>query len=276
MEIEEVSINGKIYSPEEAAVKAVDRGFMFAHGAFETFRISGDSIFLFKEHLARLDKNLKALGINWSYEPAVHADWIKSLSAKIPKNKDGRIRFCVTSGNEHTPNIVAYLSYIDKFQPSEKKVRVLKSLARHKPEYFDVTGFRIKSLEYSYLYIARKELGNDRTDGILLNPDGYVAEALTSNVFWVKDGVIYTAPLSLGILAGTMRGWLIDNFKVEERLAKQEELLAADEVFLSAGASYLTAVSQINGRQKPGTAGPIYTKACLFLTSHLPENSTKL
>lgn len=276
MEVEAVSINGRVHPTEKAFVNVVDRGFMFGHGAFETFRVTAGKIFLLEEHFARLDKNLKALGISWQFDQVKHLSWIKDLTNNLPENKDGRIRFCVTSGNGYAPSVVIYLSYIDKFQPSEKDVRILKSLARHKPEYFDITGFRVKSLEYSYLYIARKELGDDRIDGILLNPAGYVAEALTSNVFWVKDGIFYTPPLSLGILAGTMRGWLLDNFKVEEKLAREEEFIEADEIFLTAGANYLTAVSRVNDRQKPGASGPDYKKTCSLLTSHLAENSIKL
>jgi 4-amino-4-deoxychorismate lyase len=249
----------------------MDRGFMFGHGAFETFRVSGDNIFLLEEHFTRLDKNLKALGIDWGYEPSKHLVWVKEISGKIPKGKDGRIRFCVTSGDGSTPNVIIYLSYIDKFKPAEKKAKILKSLARHKPEYFDVTGFRIKSLEYSHLYIARKELEDDSTEGILLNPDGWVAEALTSNIFWVKDSKIYTPPLSLGILAGTMRGWLTEKFNVEEKLIKQEELLQADEIFLSAGASYLVAISSVGEVKKPGIKGQAYGEVCTTLTEHLTK-----
>ena len=276
MKLEAVSINGDIYSTTKAAISALDQGFMFGHGAFETFRISSGSVFLYKEHFARLDKNLKALGIDWSFEPAKHSSWIKGLSDKIPSDKDGRMRFCVTSGDGNTPNVIIYLTYIDKFKPTEKKARILKSLARHKPEYFDVTGFRIKSLEYSHLYIARKELKDETTDGILLNPDGYVAEALTSNIFWVKDGTIYTPPLDLGILAGTVRGWLADNFNVEEKRALQEELLHADEIFLSAGASYLVAINSIDGVEKPGISGSVYRKTCETLLSHLSTSPHSL
>jgi 4-amino-4-deoxychorismate lyase len=277
MNIEAVSINGKLFSPEEAKISAIDRGLMFAHGAFETFRISERSIFLHDEHFARLDKSLKALDISWTYDKNKHPGWIKDMSNKIPGDKDGRIRFCVTSGvNGRQPNVIIYLTLIDKLKSSEKKARILKSITRHKPEYFNSTGFRIKSLEYSYLYLARKELQDESYEGILLSPENYVAEALTANIFWVKDGTIYTPPLSLGILAGTVRSWLMDNFDVEEKLAKQEELLQADEIFLTTGASYLISISQIDGVQKQGAAGSSFKEIYQLLTDRLPEKSIKI
>ena len=275
MKIEAVSINGQIHSSSEAKIKAVDRGFMFGHGAFETFRVSDGSIFLFKEHFTRLKKNLEALGIVWDYDPNEYQAWLKKLSDKIPADKDGRLRFCVTSGDGVSPNAIIYLSLIDKFVPVEKEAQILKTLTRHKPEYFDAVGFRIKTLEYSYLYIARQEL-RDGADGILLNPDGYVAEGLTSNIFWVKNGRIYTPPLGLGILAGTVRTWLLEKLIVEEKLIKQEELLQADEIFLTAGASYLTAISIIGGHGKPGISGEVYGKIYRLIQDSHRENSLQL
>lgn len=276
MSIEAVSVNGKVYSAGEVTVSAVDRGFMFAHGAFETFRITEGNVFLYDEHFVRLNKNLKALNINWAYNHDKYSVWIKNISSKIPAGKDGRIRFCVTSGVDgDQPNVIIYLTFIDKFKPTEKKAQILRSIIRHKPEYFNATGFRIKSLEYSYIYMAKKELDNESDEGILLNPDGYVAEALTSNIFWVKDGVIYTPPLSLGVLAGTMRGWLMDNFKIEEKLIKQKELLQADEIFLTGGASYLIGISQINDTRKQGINGSSYKNIYQVLASQLAQNSTK-
>lgn len=270
MNFEAVSINGIIYKPAEAQISALDKGLMFAHGAFETFRISGGHVFLFEQHIARLEKNLKALDIAWTYDKDKHPEWISTISERIPDGKDGRIRFCVTSGSDGQPNLIIYLSLLDKFKPFGKKAQILQSVRRHKPEYFAATGFRIKSLEYSNIYMARKELENEETEGILLNPDGYVAEAVTSNIFWVKSGAIYTPPLSLGVLAGTMRGWLMDHFRVEEKLAQTDELLKADEIFLTAGASYLTAIKQINDVQKPGIDGQTYKEIYSALIKHLP------
>lgn len=277
MKIEAVSINGEVYPPDEAKISAADRGFMFAHGAFETFRVSEGKIFLFDEHFARLDKNLKALNISWTLEPDRHIEWIKDISSKIPADKDGRVRFCVTSGNDgQSPNIIIYLDFIEKFKPLDKKAWILKSINRHRPEYFAHTGFRIKSLEYSYVYMARKELADEDTEGILLNPEGYIAEALTSNILWAKDGEIYTPPLDLGILAGTMRSWLMKSLNVKERLAKQEELFQSDEIFLTAGASYLTGINQINDIPKPGVKAPIYQKVFQTIVSSEKENSILL
>lgn len=65
----------------------------------------------------------------------------------------------------------------------------------------------------------------------------------------------------------------MNNFKVVERLAKQEELLEADEVLLTAGASYLTSINSINERQKQGINGSSYKNIYQTLTNNLAEIS---
>jgi branched-chain amino acid aminotransferase len=57
-------------------------------------------------------------------------------------------------------------------------------------------------------------------------------------VFWVKNGIIYTPPLSEGGIAGVARRFLMEalpaaGFRVEEALLSVAELESADEIFLT-------------------------------------------
>src|SRR5204862_7913994 len=47
-------------------------------------------------------------------------------------------------------------------------------------------------------------------EGLLLNTDGEVAEAVSSNLFWIQDNVVCTPPLASGILAGVTRAVVLD------------------------------------------------------------------
>ena len=97
-------------------------------------------------------------------------------------------------------------------------------------------------------------------EGILLTPEGNIAEALSANIFWSKDGQLFTPPLETGVLAGTMRAHIMKNHEVEEVLAGAEVLDAADEIILTSGASYLRPLSKINKIEKSGKNGPVFKK----------------
>jgi 4-amino-4-deoxychorismate lyase len=165
------------------------------------------------------------------------------------------------SAEEYTePTVIIYRGNIPFFTPAAKKVAILKEVKRSKPEYFDQTGFRIKSMDYLSAKMAKMELKKigRNLDGILLTPDGHIAEGLTSNIFWAKGGVLFTPPLDIGILPGTVRAHLLSTNRVNEVLANAKELEAADEIILTSGSSHLNPVSFINDIRKPGTDGPIF------------------
>lgn len=92
-------------------------------------------------------------------------------------------------------------------------------------------------------------------DAIMLNTQGYVAEATTSNVFIVKNGKLITPPVTAHILEGITRDTVITlattclDLKVEERDILPSELLTADECFLSGTGVEISPVSQIDHRK---------------------------
>ena len=47
-------------------------------------------------------------------------------------------------------------------------------------------------------------------EGLFVTEEGFVAEGVTSNIFWVKDGVLFTPAIETGILPGTTRAFIIE------------------------------------------------------------------
>ena len=103
----------------------------------------------------------------------------------------------------------------------------------------------IKSNNYlPYAMAARwcKKTGLD--DALVMNCYGRIAEATTSNVFIVKDGVVQTPPLSEGCINGVVRRYLLQymrdkNTRLEEKALTPEEVLNADELFLTNAGFYI-------------------------------------
>lgn len=89
-------------------------------------------------------------------------------------------------------------------------------------------------------------------DAIMLNYDGTVSEASTSNVFVIKNDKIFTPSLENNILNGVTRRTVIEICKnrlgldIEERSLKSEELLDADEIFLTGTGLEVMPVLKIN------------------------------
>lgn len=74
---------------------------------------------------------------------------------------------------------------------------------------------------------------NNLDDALLLNQHGRFIEASSSNLFWVKDGITYTPPLSEGCVEGIFRTLLFEQDNITEKVCRIDDLELADEIFLT-------------------------------------------
>ena len=95
------------------------------------------------------------------------------------------------------------------------------------------------------------EAGAD--EAILLDTRGYVAEGSGENIFWVRNGVIYTTPTAT-VLEGITRDSVIKiaqdmGYQVQEKYTCRDELYISDEVFFSGTAAEVTPIKEIDKYQ---------------------------
>ena len=90
-------------------------------------------------------------------------------------------------------------------------------------------------------------------EGLMLNIEGYVAEATGDNIFLMKNGVLITPPTYAGILEGITRNAVIDiarsmDSPVAETLFTQYDVYTADECFLTGTAAEVIPVVKTDNR----------------------------
>ena len=108
---------------------------------------------------------------------------------------------------------------------------------------------------------------NGYDEGIVLNQDGHVAEGSAENLFIVRDGKVFTPPVSDNILEGITRGTLMHLFREElgvqviERSIDRSELYIADEVLFCGTGAQVAGIIEIDHRKiGPGRAGDLTKK----------------
>jgi branched-chain amino acid aminotransferase len=100
-------------------------------------------------------------------------------------------------------------------------------------------------------------------EAIMLDAQGYVAEASGENIFVVKHGRVITPVVGGSILAGITRSTVLTlagelGIEVDERPISRDELYIADEVFFTGTAAEVTPVREIDERKVgSGSRGPI-------------------
>jgi branched-chain amino acid aminotransferase len=108
---------------------------------------------------------------------------------------------------------------------------------------------------------AREARRGGYDEALMLDTDGFVSEASGENLFIVRDKVLYTSPLSSGILSGITRDTVSRiaqdlGYEVREQVIPREMLYIADELFFTGTAAEITPIRSVDriavGEGKPG------------------------
>ena len=116
----------------------------------------------------------------------------------------------------------------------------------------------LKSSSYLPYALAARYAGTQGwDDALVLNSREGVADSSIANLFYIRDGIIYTPPLSEGCVEGVMRRLLLERlpghgFEFRERAVAPEELQDADEIFLTNALRGIRRVGSFEGKTYPG------------------------
>jgi branched-chain amino acid aminotransferase len=111
--------------------------------------------------------------------------------------------------------------------------------------------------------IKMEAIMNGYVEGIALDKNGYVSEGSGENLFVVRNGVIFTAPLGNSVLPGITRESVIQiardqGMTVVEQMIPREMLYIADEVFFTGTAAEITPIRSVDKISVgKGTVGPM-------------------
>ena len=265
-----VYLNGKFVPANEAVVSVYDHGFLYGDGVFEGIRVYGGRVFKLKEHIARLYTSAKAIAMEI---PMEQEQFIENVLQVVRMNEvvDGYIRITISRGVGlgldprvcKKPTIVITTDTLSLY-PEEMYRNGLEvtTVSTRVPSPQSIEP-RIKSLgKYICNIMAKIEANRvNAGEGLMLNMEGYVAEATGDNIFIIKDGRIYTPPSSAGILEGITRNTVIglakeSGYEVTEKMMTLFDVYTADECFLTGTAAEVIPAVNVDGRRigdgKPG------------------------
>lgn len=261
--------DGEFISLNERRVELEDRGYQFGDGIYEATHIYNGKCFALERHLARCRRSLRELRIPVTYMDeeltAIHNDIIEKSGIK-----DGSIYFQITRG------IAKRTHYFpDKVVPLlSMTIREGKPNAKDQKEgircmfFEDIRWLRcdIKTINLLGNVLA-KQAGHEKglQGTIQYRKDtNLVTEGSSSNFFIVKDGVIWTHPISNLILKGVTRSILVEEiipklgYTIVEKAFSPEFALTADEAFATSTSLEVTPVIEIDGKKiGDGKPGPV-------------------
>jgi branched-chain amino acid aminotransferase len=265
-----IFLDGKLCNERDAKVSVFDHGLLYGDGIFEGIRAYNGRVFKLKEHIDRLFYSAKAILLEI---PMTHAELMKATVETIRANKlrDAYIRLVVTRGvgnlglNPRSckkPSIIIIAGKIQVYPPEMYTRGMDIVTVPTVRNLHSALNPAIKSLNYLNNILAKIEANNAGVEeAIMLNSEGFVAECTADNIFIIKNGVIFTPPLSAGALYGVTRQTVIElaeqfGLKVSEPNLTRYDLFNADECFVTGTGAEIMPVVKIDGRVighgKPG------------------------
>lgn len=271
-----INHNGKLIAGDSLIVDADNRGLRFGDGLFETIKYRNDRFQLLNEHLQRLWTGLEKMKFEL---PALFTQQkiAAELLKLVQKNKHthARVRLLVIRGNGglyDAGNLQP--GFIIQSWPLEDDFGKLNSNGLQLCIYRDArkTCDEFSNLKHNnflpYAMGALYAKDQQCNDAIILNQHGRISDTTIANIFLIKNGTIFTPPLSEGCIAGTMRQFLINNiagtgFAITEKIITEEDLQDAGEIFTSNAMTPMKWVAAI-GDKKYGNEQilAIYNSMC--------------
>lgn len=257
-----LNLNGKFIEERTPVVVADNRALKYGDGLFETMRVVLGKIRLKKLHFERLFDGMEALKISLTgtADPRILEEQILKTVKKNNIKGPARVRLMVFRGNGSLRDFSSRgAGYIIQVWPLSASKLAMNSEGLSVGIY--EAGRKacdqlanLKSNNYLlYAMGALHAREQEWDDSLILNTHNRISESTVANLFWVKEGKVYTPPLSEGCVAGVMRAHLIARLAEEGKPVTEQPvtvagLTEADEIFLTNAIQGLRWVGNFNGR----------------------------
>lgn len=221
---------------------ALDNGYRFGLGAFETIAIEEKQPVFLHQHFDRLEEALKELQVEHKgYRRDEAMAKVRTLAADS-RWRRGAVKVIVSEKN------IVYSLRENPYQRELYEQGVALKVSKVMRNESSPLTY-LKTLNYADSYLEKMKAKKDGYDEVIfLNTGGLLAEGAVSNVFCVKDNVIYTPAVSCGLLDGTIRRHLLNTETVKEAAILKEQLFRFDELFLTNSLMGVMPVRSIDGQ----------------------------
>ncbi len=258
----QVWIKDKLYPRTEAKISVFDSVVQGGDAVWEGLRVYPSGVMLLDRHLNRLYESAKAIAFADIPSDTFIKNALKQTLDANGMDRDTHIRLTLTRGDKITSGMDPRLNQagstliiLPEWKPpvydNEHGITIITStIRRNNPSFLDSKIHHNNLLNNIQAKIQANVAGVDAA--LMLDKDGFAAELNGTNIFMVKNGIVFT-PYATACLHGITRGFIIDlckqsGIELQERNLSLTEFYNADEVFCSGTMGELTPITAIDGR----------------------------
>ncbi|MCX2718437.1 aminotransferase class IV [Lentiprolixibacter aurantiacus] len=250
---EKVYLNGKILDADQAQISVFDRGFIFGDGIYEVMARINGRFFFKKAHLDRLKWCLKQIDISLDVD-ALEREIPALLQASGLDNKDCLLYMQVSRGV--APRQHSFPKGIRRTVMMYAWEKKLPDINNNHASVVTMADFRWSRCDIKMTSLLGNVMANEHAMQndcyeTVFERNGIITEASHCNVFFVKDGVVYTHPTGPYLLDGITRQVVLElceQLAIEVRLegVPASEIQNMDEAFLTGTSTQVLAIQKVD------------------------------
>jgi len=255
-----IYLNKTMVEATKARVAPVSSAMLYGRGVFTTIAVDNGAPFLWSKHWSRLSDHGEKLSLELTglSEKAVGSALEKLIAFNQVESGRARVILLARSGRDvwktrSQGGKTDLLIMTGEPQKVRAEGLTLAVSPYRSNTLSPLTG--VKSLNYLDHVLSWEEAqSRDFDEAVVLNERGEIVSATMANIFWVKDGTVYTPALSTGAVAGITREVVLDVAQkhfipVVEGVYEIADLTEADEIFLTSSSLGVGIVTTFDFRQ---------------------------
>jgi D-alanine transaminase len=264
-----IYLNGEYIPKEEGFISLDDRGFLFGDGIYEVTPAYRGKLFGWDRHLARMQRGLSHLRIDFDPEPLEDVHNRLILENGLADAQISYIYAQITRGaapRKHTfpkdPVPPTVYLFAGQFQRAPREVWEKGYRA------VTVNDWRwarrdLKTIQLLPNCLGQQEAVDAGVDEVVFVEDGMAIEGSHNNFFMVFGETVVTHPLSNQVLGGITRSFVVElaeklGYQVQERPVTVAEMFQADEAFHSGTTTEVKPCVEVDGHPiGDGKVGPV-------------------
>lgn len=254
-----VFVNGRLVSEEKAVVSVLDRGFLYGDGLFETMAVFHGRPFRWTQHWERFEAGARFLKIPLPFKASELYQFLEEL-LEANRMPNALLRLTLTRGvgprgyspkGAEQPTVAMSLHPVPQLNAEQPQRWGLITSTFRLPANEPLAQFKTCNKLPQIMARAEADAAGAH-EALLLNSEGFVVEAASSNLFWIEEKTVRTPPLLSGILPGVTRAVVFEicrncGLDFKEAQLRLDELRNVDGVFLSLSSVGIAEATSLDG-----------------------------
>lgn len=249
-------LRGQFIPFSEANLSIASSSVLYGMSVYTVFTVTQGRAFRLRDHYDRLCTSATIMGMKPFSEMMSYENFVDIMRELIKKNAVTdpvlvRVAYFIDANAAGTKidglptAISAYILPMKQFYGKDSITACISSYLRVADNMIPPRA-KVNGSYANQCLMKNEALQKGYDEAIALNTAGHISEATVANIFYVKNGEIFTPDAQSDILIGITRDTVMKLKKVTEKKVTKEDLYTADEVFISGSSANIVSIEKID------------------------------